>query len=327
MNLHELQHDDYKSFKQIKNCVYMFMSPSGKSYIGITNNLYDRYVSHRRESNKNKNYKKKFYAACMKYNFYNFKIYLLEHDIQDEELLKFMEVLFIEKYKTQDKNFGYNMTPGGDGTRLFGEKNGMFGKKHTSESKEKMKENSFGILGSDNYWHASNRTKEELDERFQKSYNSRLNNISKLNETQKKELIFRNSQSAKKCWKNINNNNMNNSLNALKYWEYKCEDELKIINAKKSLPGELNGRALVFIIKSPSGEEFEVCLDKNLKIFCEEHNLIYRALYKCINKNKVDYPTNNDTKFYSDVEYSKKRLNTVGWKITKFRRSNYEINV
>ena len=44
MDYIELNHDNYKDFKSIKNCVYRFISPSEKSYIGITKNFYNRYV-------------------------------------------------------------------------------------------------------------------------------------------------------------------------------------------------------------------------------------------------------------------------------------------
>ena len=171
MDYLEVQHVNYKDFKSIKNCVYRFISPSGKSYIGVTKNFYRRYTEHKREADRGT--KNIFYCACKKYNFYNFKIYILKQDIEDEELLKFAEVLYIEKYKTQDSNYGYNMTPGGDGVQLFGENNGMYGKKHTNESKQKMKDNNKPMFGSDNAWHKSNRTEEELKERAQNVAESR----------------------------------------------------------------------------------------------------------------------------------------------------------
>ena len=47
--------------------------------------------------------------------------------------------------------------------------------------------------------------------------------------------------SSKKKFVNIETSNATNSLDALKYWEYKSEDELSIINNKKSQKGEKNG--------------------------------------------------------------------------------------
>lgn len=48
-------------------------------------------------------------------------------------------------------------------------------------------------------------------------------------------------KSSKKRFENIKNNNLQNSINALRYWEYKSEEELRIINSKKSQKGNSNG--------------------------------------------------------------------------------------
>lgn len=79
MDYLELSHCDYKNFKSIQNCVYQFVSPSGKSYIGVTKNFYNRYLGHKREATReNVDCRKKFYATCTKYNFLDFKIFILE---------------------------------------------------------------------------------------------------------------------------------------------------------------------------------------------------------------------------------------------------------
>ena len=51
--------------------------------------------------------------------------------------------------------------------------NSMFGKKHTEETKQKMRDNNKPMFGSDNAWHKSNRTEEELKERAQNASESR----------------------------------------------------------------------------------------------------------------------------------------------------------
>ena len=190
-----------------------------------------------------------------------------------------------------------------------------------------MKDNCKIMLGSDNAWHSSNRTKKELKDRGQKALQARLFNISNMSDDELIDLHKSISQRNKKSWANIENNNLQNSLDALKYWEYKTPEELEDINKKKGLPKESNGRAQVYVLTSPLGEIFEVCLEENLKLFCCENNLIFRALQVCINKDMVQPPKRGDSKFYSDENYAKARLNTVGWKITKYRRRDYEINV
>lgn len=323
----ELKHEGYKNFKNIKNCIYQFISPSNKSYIGLTKDFYSRYKGHRREGTREDNIKgNKFYCACRKHGFYNFKIFILEQNVEDYEMLKQLEISYIEKFKTTHYSYGYNMTPGGDGATLFGEDNGMYGKKHKSESIQKIKDNMTPQVGELNYWHKSNRTEEELKERGRKAAESYKSNREKLSDEEKEKLHIEKSNKIKNDWKNIENNNLQNSLDALRYWEYKSEEELVEINKKKAQKGIDNGRAKVFVLESPLGETFEVYLDIGLKQFCEEHNLVYRALSCAIDKGYVEYPSKHDTKFYNDEKYKYNRLNTINWKIKVYRRKDYEIS-
>ena len=321
-----LLHEDYKSFKEISNCIYMFTSPSGKSYIGQTKSFFNRYISHKREASKDiKQHKKKFYDACIKYGFLNFSVTILAKDIDDIELLKFAEVLYIEKYKTNEIRYGYNMTAGGDGTSLVGKLNGMYGRKHTSESRQKMKDKCYKAFGTDNSWHKSNRTEDELKGRSLKAQESRKHNLSLLTDEERDELKLLKSEKTKASWRNIENNLLTNSLNALRYWEYKSEEELAEINMKKAHKGIDNGRAKIFALESPQGEEFTIYLDNGLKDFCNTYNLTFRALMR-VKNGVVDRPTRHDN-MMSDEKYKYNRLNTVGWKITTYRRKDYEVNL
>lgn len=325
--IYELKHEDAKHFKNIRNCVYQFISPSGKSYIGKTKNFHGRYKGHKQTAlNENRTNKTKFYDSFKKYNFFEYTIRILAENLDDEELLNFAEELFIEKYKTQNSDYGYNMTKGGDGAALCGSSNGMYGKKHTEESIQKMRDNGFRAFGELNSWHKSNRTKEELAERYRKRNESYFINMSKLTDEEKQKKFEIKSAKAKDVWKNIETNtNLQNSLNALKYWEYKTEEELNNINIKKGNSGTDNGRAKIFILESPKGEKFEVYLDKGLHEFCITHNLTFRALMR-VKNGVVDRPTRRDN-MMSDEKYKYNRLNTVGWNITTYRRKDYEVNL
>lgn len=321
-----LLHEDYKSFKGINNCIYMFTSPSGKSYIGQTKSFFNRYISHKREASKDiKQHKKKFYDACIKYGFLNFSVTILTKDIEDTELLKFAEVLYIEKYKTNDIKCGYNMTAGGDGASLVGKLNGMYGRKHTPESRQKMIDNCYKAFGSDNSWYKSNRTEDELKGRSLKAQESRKRNLSLLTEEELNELKLQKSESTKASWRDIENNLRINSLNALRYWEYKSEEELTEINTRKAHKGIDNGRAKIFVLESPQGEEFIVYLDSGLRDFCNTNNLTFRALMR-VKNGVVGEPTAQDN-MMSNEKYKYNRLNTVGWKITTHRRKDYEVNL
>ena len=97
-----------------------------------------------------------FSSALKKYGKDNFIWEVIDRTDNKEDLCK-LERLWIFIYQSYDRNIGYNHTLGGDGGseqgRIFsenykkkmsesskGEKNGMFGKKHTEDSKNKIRE-------------------------------------------------------------------------------------------------------------------------------------------------------------------------------------------
>lgn len=128
---------------------------NGKIYIGQSKNIYKRWFSHK-ETRKREKYKNVLlYKAMNKYGIENFDFEIIE--ICDEELLNEKEIFYIEKYGSfsHGKNKGYNQTLGGGGGYGFvfseerlqkardaatGKNNGMYGKKHSKESKLKMRE-------------------------------------------------------------------------------------------------------------------------------------------------------------------------------------------
>ena len=105
-----------------KYCVYKHTSPSGKVYIGITHKL-----PNARWQN-GKGYKKHphFYNAILKYGWEN-----IQHEILCDGLSKSeaeqQEKHFIDLYQATNRDFGYNMTLGGE-----------CGAKFTDEVKEKI---------------------------------------------------------------------------------------------------------------------------------------------------------------------------------------------
>ena len=89
-------------------CVYKHTSPSGKVYIGQTSiNPLDRWQN-------GKGYKKQaFYNAIKKYGWENIKHEILYDNLTKEEATK-KEIEMISFYKSTNKNFGYNISPGGE---------------------------------------------------------------------------------------------------------------------------------------------------------------------------------------------------------------------
>lgn len=304
--------------KNYENCVYRFISPSNKSYIGITANFLMRVKTHKR--NIEKNIKSKFYDACRKYGFENFEYEILKENIETRSEMNDLEIFYIKKYKTFGKNSnGYNLTKGGEGTQLFGSENGMFGKKHKDESKEKMSKNRIGkCLGNENAWSCENKTPEELMERSKKAINTKKLNFDKLTNEEKELVKEKRSKSIKNAWDNIDNNNFHKSLAALKYWENKTPEELKIINKKKANHDLNNARATKFILEK-NNKKVEIFLRKNLYNFCINNFLVFNVINKYINKDVIPEPKKYDTKYNKDEFYTKCRNNTTGWKVTQTR--------
>ena len=84
----------------------------GKLYIGkTTKNIEERFKNH---INKAKKYTNRYLYDAM--NYYGYENFYIEKigEYDNSELNK-EEIYWIKYYNTNDKNFGYNMTTGGDG--------------------------------------------------------------------------------------------------------------------------------------------------------------------------------------------------------------------
>lgn len=127
-----------------KYYVYKHTSPSGKIYIGITHqNPSERWLNGRGYK-KNKH----FHDAIEKYGWNNFKHEILFDSLTHEEAnSKEKELILL--YKSNDKNYGYNLTSGGDGVAgikmsderkkkyqimFSGKNNPFYGKKHSAKT-------------------------------------------------------------------------------------------------------------------------------------------------------------------------------------------------
>jgi len=144
-----------------------------KCYIGQSSfNLRKRKSEHEKNSKK-KDVDTYFHRALKKHGIKNFKWKVL-YKCDDRNELDEAEVRFIKEFDSFGKN-GYNLTKGGGGATGYeyseeirekiskktkegilksdkswseshkGKKNGMFGKKHSKESIEKMRKNRSGI--------------------------------------------------------------------------------------------------------------------------------------------------------------------------------------
>jgi hypothetical protein len=102
-----------------KGIIYCATSPNGKKYIGLSTKTLDQRKSQHLSTLLKERRNIYFYNALRKHGFDNFRWILLDeisseskNDLVGE--LKILESLYISKYNTSNKNFGYNLTLGGD---------------------------------------------------------------------------------------------------------------------------------------------------------------------------------------------------------------------
>ena len=106
---------------------------TNKVYIGITNQGSGaRYRHHWYESRIGE--PSPIHRSMAKYGEENFTLEIIDFaDTYDE--LKEKEKYWIKQYNSTDRTIGYNLTEGGDGT---------FGKKHSEETKDKIRQKAIG---------------------------------------------------------------------------------------------------------------------------------------------------------------------------------------
>jgi group I intron endonuclease len=94
-----------------KIAIYCITSPSGKMYIGLSQNIEARWRTHIARARKGSSHP--FYRAIRKYGQDGFSICILsEHNSREEAAAAEQEAIHI--FSTNDRNIGYNISPGGE---------------------------------------------------------------------------------------------------------------------------------------------------------------------------------------------------------------------
>jgi group I intron endonuclease len=109
---------------------------NGKIYIGITNQgaSTSRWYKHCSDSNTGSNFP--LHNAIRKYGKDNFQIDIVELiENEDYDYLKEREIFWIREFDSYNREKGYNLTLGGDGT---------FGRFHSTETKDKIRQKAIG---------------------------------------------------------------------------------------------------------------------------------------------------------------------------------------
>ena len=106
-----------------------------KIYIGLSCNIYKRWQTHRNNLNSLRHINRHLQSAWVKYGESSFEFSVVEL-CDDISLLPDMEIKWIARYNSSDREFGYNMTSGGLGTKNLPEESRMSGatkRKHSEE--------------------------------------------------------------------------------------------------------------------------------------------------------------------------------------------------
>lgn len=140
---------------------------NGKIYIGITNQgSGTRYRHHWYEARIGE--PSPIHRAMAKYGEANFTLEIIDFANTCDEL-KEKEKFYIKKFNSMDRSIGYNLTEGGDGT---------FGRLHSEETKEKIRQKALGRKVSEE---AKKRMSESRKGKCSDKKRKHLQEISKLN--------------------------------------------------------------------------------------------------------------------------------------------------
>lgn len=118
--------------------LYMHKSKiNGKVYIGITSNIKLRWrgTGSQYKPHNGKNQNIPFWNAIKKYGFDSFEHIILKENLSYEDACK-LEIEYISKYDSTNKEKGYNRAVGGNGGLIYAEHpRGMKGKRQTENQK------------------------------------------------------------------------------------------------------------------------------------------------------------------------------------------------
>lgn len=123
----------------LQNCplvagIYKINFPNGKSYIGLSNNILRRIKEHNHDRRQ-----PILFNAIKKYGKINeFEILEIITNISNREKLKVQEEYWIGVYNTNNKDTGYNLTPGGDSYMKLYNPNGLFSEADLINLKEDL---------------------------------------------------------------------------------------------------------------------------------------------------------------------------------------------
>ena len=109
---------------------------NGKFYIGSTNNLRKRWNNHRCNLRNNRHENSYLQQAWNKYGEEAFEFSILEEVTDDNRIDR--EIYYLNETKCYERSIGYNFDK--NPTDKSGKNNSFYGKTHTEEVKQKLRE-------------------------------------------------------------------------------------------------------------------------------------------------------------------------------------------
>lgn len=97
------------SVKNTSNCVYLFLHPSGKMYVGQAVDLYRRVRSHQ-STLQRKVHPNRYLQAVYERDGWVFEVVVLEQNLPVEDLTS-TEQFWIDSLQVCDSEYGYNLCP------------------------------------------------------------------------------------------------------------------------------------------------------------------------------------------------------------------------
>lgn len=150
---------------------------NGKIYIGKTNDLGRRWKEHLKHAKANKPYP--IHRAISKYGSNNFSKEILEAYSDEQNALQ-GEINFISKYRSNNKEIGYNLTIGGES---------IVGYVFSEEAKRKISQAHLGKILSEDHKENIAKGFSEMDRAKQADrFRGEKSNNAKLNEQQVREI-------------------------------------------------------------------------------------------------------------------------------------------
>ncbi|WP_024347380.1 GIY-YIG nuclease family protein [Lacrimispora indolis] len=123
--MRELKKPEQKENETKKYSLYVHINKANqKKYVGVTKNHPKKRWKTNGQGYKNQNY---FYNAIQKYGWNNFEHIIIQDNLSKNEAFK-LEKEYIQRYNSNNSDFGYNICSGGiGGCGLSGKLNSMYG--------------------------------------------------------------------------------------------------------------------------------------------------------------------------------------------------------